>query len=127
MLTRDLFGAGDYMQGLKTGYLTHASPQFYGQLVGSCLSIVVATIAFKLYQRASEISGSSFSARTASVYLGHGLARLLRTCMFCSSTPPHFATNVIRGVHGELPEKCGVSIVLLAVLFGLMEAKTYVG
>ncbi|KAM5542892.1 hypothetical protein V8D89_003276 [Ganoderma adspersum] len=59
--------AGDLMQDVKTGHLIRASPraQFYGQLIGSCLSI-----------RAYEIPGPSFPAPTAFVWLG--LARLLR-------------------------------------------------
>ncbi len=74
--------AGDLMQDLKTGHLIRASPraQFYGQLIGSCLSIVVTTTAYTLYQRAYEIPGPSFPAPTAFVWLG--LARLLRTYAF---------------------------------------------
>ena len=67
------------MQDLKTGHLIRASPraQFFGQLIGSCLSIIVTTTAYSLYQRAYEIPGPSFPAPTAFVWLG--LARLLRT------------------------------------------------
>ena len=67
------------MQDLKTGHLIRASPraQFFGQLIGSCLSIVVTTTAYSLYQRAYPIPGPSFPAPTAYVWLG--LARLLRT------------------------------------------------
>ncbi|KAM5544621.1 hypothetical protein V8D89_001519 [Ganoderma adspersum] len=94
--------AGDLMQDLKTGHLIRASPraQFYGQLIGSCLSIVVTTTAYTLYQRAYEIPGPSFPAPTAFVWLG--LARLLRD--------------------GELPEKSGVFMLLFAALFGLVAA-----
>nr|VWO96542.1 Oligopeptide transporter OPT-like protein [Ganoderma boninense] len=94
--------AGDLMQDLKTGHLIRASPraQFYGQLIGSCLSIVVTTTAYTLYQRAYEIPGPSFPAPTAFVWLG--LARLLRD--------------------GELPEKSGVFMVLFAALFALVAA-----
>ena len=75
---RVLLRAGDLMQDLKTGHLIHASPraQFFGQLIGSLLSIVVTTTAYTLYQRAYEIPGPSFPAPTAYVWLG--LARLLR-------------------------------------------------
>lgn len=68
------------MQDLKTGHLIRASPraQFYGQLIGSCLSIVVTSIAYSLYNHAYEIPGPSFPAPTAYVWLG--LARLLRAC-----------------------------------------------
>ncbi|TDL14427.1 OPT oligopeptide transporter [Rickenella mellea] len=70
--------AGDLMQDLKTGHLLHASPraQFYGQLVGSALSIFVTTTAYNLYTRAYPIPGPQFPAPTAYVWLS--LARLLR-------------------------------------------------
>ncbi|KAG6842328.1 hypothetical protein C0991_010617 [Blastosporella zonata] len=70
--------AGDLMQDLKTGHLLHASPrsQFYGQLIGSSVSILVSTTAFTLYNRAYTIPGPSFPAPTAYVWLS--LARLLR-------------------------------------------------
>lgn len=66
------------MQDLKTGHLLHASPrsQFYGQFIGSCVSIFVTTTAFMLYNRAYVIPGPSFPAPTAYVWLS--LARLLR-------------------------------------------------
>lgn len=66
------------MQDLKTGHLMHVSPraQFYGQLIGSFGSIIFATTAFVLYQRAYAIPGPSFPAPTAYVWLS--LARLLR-------------------------------------------------
>ncbi|KAI0325098.1 OPT oligopeptide transporter [Cubamyces sp. BRFM 1775] len=94
--------AGDLMQDLKTGHLVRASPraQFYGQLIGSCLSIVVTTTAYSLYQNAYEIPGPSFPAPTAYVWLG--LARLLRD--------------------GELPEKSGEFMLLFAVLFSVIAA-----
>lgn len=70
--------AGDLMQDLKTGHLCHASPraQFYGQLIGSSVSILVTTTAYILYNRAYTIPGPSFPAPTAYVWLS--LARLLR-------------------------------------------------
>ena len=66
------------MQDLKTGHLCHASPraQFFGQLIGSSVSIIVTTTAYSLYTSAYEIPGPSFPAPTAYVWLG--LARLLR-------------------------------------------------
>jgi hypothetical protein len=72
------FRAGDLMQDLKTGHLVGASPraQFWGQLVGSSVSIVVTTTAYNLYTRAYDIPGPSFPAPTAYVWLS--LARLLR-------------------------------------------------
>ncbi|KAI0749949.1 oligopeptide transporter [Daedaleopsis nitida] len=98
--------AGDLMQDLKTGHLIRASPraQFFGQLIGSCLSIVVTTTAYTLYQRAYEIPGPSFPAPTAYVWLS--LARLLRD--------------------GELPQKSAVFMVGFALVFGaIAAAKTY--
>lgn len=66
------------MQDLKTGHLCHASPraQFYGQIIGSTVSILVTTTAYMLYNRAYAIPGPSFPAPTAYVWLS--LARLLR-------------------------------------------------
>jgi uncharacterized oligopeptide transporter (OPT) family protein len=74
--------AGDLMQDLKTGHLLHASPraQFWGQLIGSTLSIMVTTTAYGVYKRAYEIPGPSFPAPTAYVWLS--LARLLREWLF---------------------------------------------
>ncbi|KAF7976979.1 hypothetical protein HWV62_5061 [Athelia sp. TMB] len=89
--------AGDLMQDLKTGHLIHASPraQFFGQLIGSSVSIVVTSTAYSLYQRAYTIPGPSFPAPTAYVWLS--LARLLRD--------------------GQLPEHCGVFMLAFAILF----------
>ncbi|KAG8906328.1 hypothetical protein FRB99_007108 [Tulasnella sp. 403] len=76
--------AGDLMQDLKTGHLLHASPraQFYGQLIGSSLSIFVSATAYQLYTRAYTIPSPNFPAPTAYVWLS--LARLLRD----GSLPP---------------------------------------
>ena len=70
--------AGDLMQDLKTGHLVQASPraQFYGQLIGSTLSIPVTATAYILYKRAYTIPGPTFPVPTAYVWLS--LARLLR-------------------------------------------------
>ncbi|KAI0782338.1 OPT oligopeptide transporter [Abortiporus biennis] len=98
--------AGDLMQDLKTGHLIRASPraQFYGQLIGSFLSIIVTTTAYTLYNRAYQIPGPSFPAPTAYVWLG--LARLLRD--------------------GDLPEKSNVFMLAFGLFFGLVSAiKTY--
>ena len=59
------------MQDLKTGHLIHASPraQFYGQLVGSALSILVTTTAYTFYTRAYAIPGPEFPTPTAYVSL----------------------------------------------------------
>jgi uncharacterized oligopeptide transporter (OPT) family protein len=66
------------MQDLKTGHLIGASPraQFFGQLIGSLVSIVVTSTAYSLYMRAYTIPGPSFPAPSAFVWLS--LARLLR-------------------------------------------------
>ncbi|KAJ2922549.1 hypothetical protein H1R20_g14535, partial [Candolleomyces eurysporus] len=92
--------AGDLMQDLKTGHLCHASPraQFYGQLIGSSVSIIVTTTAFTLYNRAYEIPGPSFPAPTAYVWLG--LARLLRD--------------------GQLPENSALFMAGFSLFFGIL-------
>lgn len=92
--------AGDLMQDLKTGHLCHASPraQFYGQLIGSSVSILVTTTAFTLYNRAYQIPGPSFPAPTAYVWLG--LARLLRD--------------------GQLPENSAKFMAGFSLFFGIL-------
>ncbi|KAH7915658.1 OPT oligopeptide transporter protein-domain-containing protein [Hygrophoropsis aurantiaca] len=92
--------AGDLMQDLKTGHLIRASPraQFYGQLIGSALSIVVSSTAYSLYQKAYTIPGPAFPAPTAYVWLS--LARLLR--------------------NGQLPEQCATYMLLFAAIFALV-------
>ncbi|KAG2131318.1 OPT oligopeptide transporter protein-domain-containing protein [Suillus clintonianus] len=92
--------AGDLMQDLKTGHLIRASPraQFYGQLIGSSLSIIVSATAYTLYQRAYTIPGPSFPAPTAYVWLS--LARLLRD--------------------GQLPQNSASYMVLFAIIFGVV-------
>ncbi|KAF9449519.1 oligopeptide transporter [Macrolepiota fuliginosa MF-IS2] len=92
--------AGDLMQDLKTGHLCHASPraQFYGQMIGSSVSILVTATAFTLYNRAYEIPGPSFPAPTAYVWLS--LARLLRD--------------------GHLPEKSAVFMAAFAGVFAVL-------
>lgn len=77
------------MQDLKTGHLLRASPraQFYGQLVGSAVSIVVTTVAYSLYTRVYEIPGKEFPAPTSFVWLN--LARLLRMFIDCPSSMQH--------------------------------------
>uniref|UniRef100_A0A8H7Y0F4 Oligopeptide transporter n=1 Tax=Psilocybe cubensis TaxID=181762 RepID=A0A8H7Y0F4_PSICU len=98
--------AGDLMQDLKTGHLCQASPraQFYGQLIGSSVSIVVTTTAYTLYNRAYVIPGPSFPAPTAYVWLS--LARLLRD--------------------GQLPENSAMFMVVFSAVFAFISAtKTY--
>ncbi|KIY73454.1 oligopeptide transporter [Cylindrobasidium torrendii FP15055 ss-10] len=94
--------AGDLMQDLKTGHLVRASPraQFYGQLIGSGVSIFVTATAYSLYTRAYEIPGPTFPAPTAWVWLS--LARLLRD--------------------GELPERSGVFMLAFAIIFAAVAA-----
>ncbi|KAH9995792.1 oligopeptide transporter [Russula vinacea] len=92
--------AGDLMQDLKTGHLVQASPraQFYGQLIGSTLSIPVTVTAFILYNRAYPIPGPTFPVPMAYVWLS--LARLLRD--------------------GSLPEKSAIFMLSSAVVFALI-------
>ncbi|KAF8071915.1 oligonucleotide transporter [Lyophyllum atratum] len=92
--------AGDLMQDLKTGHLLHASPraQFFAQLIGSSVSILVTTTAFTLYNRAYVIPGPSFPAPTAYVWLS--LARLLRD--------------------GQLPENSALFMIAFSLVFGTL-------
>ncbi|KAL0574739.1 OPT superfamily [Marasmius crinis-equi] len=98
--------AAELMQDLKPGHLCGASPraQFYGQMIGSCVSIFVTTTVYNLYTRAYSIPGPSFPAPTAYVWLN--LARLLRD--------------------GKLPEKSSLFMGIFALAFGLVAAlKTF--
>ncbi|KAF7309723.1 OPT oligopeptide transporter [Mycena indigotica] len=98
--------AGDLMQDLKTGHLCGASPraQFYGQLVGSAVSILITATGYSLYTRAYEIPGPSFPAPTAYVWLS--LARLLRD--------------------GQLPENTAAFMTGFGAIFALISAiKSY--
>ncbi|KAK9762552.1 OPT superfamily [Basidiobolus ranarum] len=63
--------AGDLMQDMKTGHLLHASPraQFFGQLIGSFVSVFVAVGAYQLYSSVYSIPGPVFQAPTALVWL----------------------------------------------------------
>jgi uncharacterized oligopeptide transporter (OPT) family protein len=56
--------AGDMMQDLKTGHLIRASPraQFYGQLIGSFVSVFCSVAAYLLYTHAYTVPGMSFFA-----------------------------------------------------------------
>ncbi|KAF8635182.1 hypothetical protein AX15_000514 [Amanita polypyramis BW_CC] len=98
--------AGDLMQDLKTGHLCHASPraQFFSQIIGSSISILVTATAYMLYNRAYVIPGPSFPAPTAYVWLS--LARLLRD--------------------GQLPNNCRSFMSVFALIFGMISAmKSY--
>lgn len=109
------------MQDLKTGHLCHASPraQFYGQLIGSSLSIVVTATAFGLYNRAYTIPGPSFPAPTAYVWLG--LARLLRKSNPGSATWIYSQTKLLTG-DGQLPQNSTLFMAVFSLLFGLLSA-----
>lgn len=110
------------MQDLKTGHLCHASPraQFYGQLVGSSVSIVVTTTAYTLYNKVYTIPGPSFPAPTAYVWLG--LARLLRRSYGFAID---CRVDTVSG-DGQLPDKTAVFMSSFALAFGLLSAfKTY--
>ncbi|KAG8897511.1 hypothetical protein FRC00_004156 [Tulasnella sp. 408] len=94
--------AGDLMQDLKTGHLLHASPraQFYGQLIGSTLSIFVSATAYQLYAKAYTIPSPAFPAPTAYVWLS--LARLLR--------------------NGQLPPKSGEFMLWFGIIAAVVAA-----
>ncbi|KAG9104215.1 hypothetical protein FRC06_004432 [Ceratobasidium sp. 370] len=85
--------AGDLMQDLKTGHLLHASPraQFYGQLVGSVVSIFVSAVAYNLYTRVYAIPGPQFPAPTAYVWLS--FARLIGSGNALPSHTTPFVVN----------------------------------
>jgi uncharacterized oligopeptide transporter (OPT) family protein len=122
----DVVRAGDLMQDLKTGHLLGTSPraQFFAQLVGSSVSIIVTTIAYNFYTRAYSIPGPQFPAPTAYVWLG--LARLLRKRQVF---PIQFSSYLLHDVplgEGDLPEKSGTFMVVFAIVFGLVSAvKSY--
>jgi uncharacterized oligopeptide transporter (OPT) family protein len=110
------------MQDLKTGHLLHASPraQFYGQLIGSSLSIPVTATAYNLYTRAYTIPGPEFPAPTAYVWLS--LARLLRKSpMFCRGATIDWPPG-----DGHLPDKSAVFMIFFAAIFALVSGfKTF--
>jgi uncharacterized oligopeptide transporter (OPT) family protein len=63
--------AGDLLQDLKTGYLLGVPlrAQFYGQLIGSLLSVFAATAAFWVFDSAYGIPSPSLPAPTAAVWV----------------------------------------------------------
>lgn len=111
--------AGDLMQDLKTGHLIQASPraQFYGQLIGSTISIPVTVTAFVLYNKAYTIPGPTFPAPTAYVWLN--LARLLRGSLALQAV-----TTLLTGRTGDgnLPEKSAIFMLSSAIVFALISA-----
>ncbi|KAI8870303.1 OPT superfamily oligopeptide transporter [Ramicandelaber brevisporus] len=92
--------AGDLMQDLKTGHLLHASPraQFYGQMVGSFVSVFVSAAVYMLYISVYKVPGPEFPAPTAQVWLD--MAKL---------------------VNGhQLPDKVGYFVIGFAIIFALL-------
>ncbi|OZJ04883.1 hypothetical protein BZG36_02520 [Bifiguratus adelaidae] len=83
--------AGDLMQDLKTGHLLGASPkaQFYGQLLGSFVSVFASTAAYRLYTTIYTVPGKEFPAPTAQVWLD--MSRLVNG----QALPPHVMEFVI--------------------------------
>ena len=63
--------ASDLMQDLKTGHLVQASPkaQFYGQMIGSILGVVVSPIVYRLYVAVYELPNRSFQIPGAYVWV----------------------------------------------------------
>lgn len=110
------------MQDLKTGHLIRASPraQFYGQLIGSFLSIIVTATAYTLYNRAYQIPGPSFPAPTAYVWLG--LARLLRMLHVIFHIGQVILILYVSTGDGDLPEKSNVFMLSFAIIFALVAA-----
>lgn len=64
--------AGDLLQDLKTGHMLGASPraQFFAQIAGSLVGVVVSVVAYKLLTLAYPIGGPELPAPTARVWLG---------------------------------------------------------
>ena len=62
--------AGDLLQDLKAGHLLRASPraQFYGQLIGASVSVVVTVAAYRMYETAYGIPSPQFPAPVANVW-----------------------------------------------------------
>ncbi|ORX45294.1 OPT superfamily oligopeptide transporter [Hesseltinella vesiculosa] len=83
--------AGDLMQDLKTGHLLGAAPkaQFYGQMIGSLVSAVVASCAYLLYRTVYTIPGPEFPVPTAQVWLD--MSRLVNG----QPLPPHVSSFVL--------------------------------
>eukprot|EP01006_Ploeotia_vitrea_P012351 TRINITY_DN32772_c0_g1_i1.p1 TRINITY_DN32772_c0_g1~~TRINITY_DN32772_c0_g1_i1.p1 ORF type:complete len:651 (-),score=44.03 TRINITY_DN32772_c0_g1_i1:87-1904(-) len=85
--------AGDMMQDLKTGHIIHASPraQFYGQCIGSGLSVVASVAAYKLYT-AAFTGAEGFDMPMATVWLDmadlvtghHSVFAKLHVLPFCA-------------------------------------------
>lgn len=100
----------------------HASPraQFFGQLIGSSVSIIVTSTAYSLYQRAYTIPGPSFPAPTAFVWLS--LARLLRKSwgIYLSKYASNFSLAVTGD--GQLPENSGTFMLAFAAMFAAIAA-----
>lgn len=74
--------SGDLMQDFKTGYLAGASSfaQLIGMAVGTCWSVVVSSVVYKVYLRVYTIPGPEFRIPTAFIWadcarlvLGEGL------------------------------------------------------
>jgi uncharacterized oligopeptide transporter (OPT) family protein len=114
------------MQDLKTGHLIHASPraQFYGQLIGSSVSIIVTSTAYSLYQRAYTIPGPSFPAPTAYVWLS--LARLLREYFAPYLLHTRWICVWVFLGDGQLPDNSGIFMLFFGAVFAAISAfKTY--
>ncbi|KAI9298548.1 OPT superfamily oligopeptide transporter [Neoconidiobolus thromboides FSU 785] len=80
--------AGDMMQDLKTGHLLNASPraQFYGQLLGSLVSVFISVFAYQLFTSTYTIPGPEFQVPTAQIWLD--MAKLVNG----HPLPPYSAT-----------------------------------
>lgn len=59
------------MQDLKTGYLLGVPPrtQFFGQLLGSFLSVFVSVAAFRVYDNAFSVPSATLPAPTAAIWV----------------------------------------------------------
>jgi len=89
--------SGELMQDFKTAQLHGVDPasMFYGQMVGSLVSVFVSSGAYILYSRTYTLPSTTFPTPTAAVWLS--LARLLNT--------------------GELPEGSKMAMVVSGSVF----------
>jgi len=85
--------AGDLLQDLKTGHLLGASPraQFFGQLLGASVSVLVTVAAYQLYENTYGVPSEQFPAPVAHVWkdmallMRDGLGALPTSALQCAT------------------------------------------
>jgi uncharacterized oligopeptide transporter (OPT) family protein len=70
--------ASQHMGGQRTAYMTKTAPRavLYGQAIGSCVGVLLATSLYKIYTSVKHIPSDEFSVPDAHIYLV--ASRLLR-------------------------------------------------